>query len=81
LPGQEPNWSVGESFSLYACAGNTFRVPTYTDLYYEDPVNIGSPQLKAKKAFISELGFKFIPSDFVIRAAFFRRNSLSIIDW
>jgi len=33
-----------------------FRLPSYTDLYYHDPANIGSPDLRPEKAWSYEAG-------------------------
>ena len=35
---------------LRASASNAFRLPSYTDLYYHDPSNVGSPNLKPETA-------------------------------
>ena len=35
---------------LRASASSAFRLPTYTDLYYHDPANQGSPDLRPEKA-------------------------------
>lgn len=45
-----PQWKVRASVS------RAFRVPTYTDLYYHDPANIGSPFLKPESAWSYEGG-------------------------
>jgi iron complex outermembrane receptor protein len=39
-----PHWRVRVS------AGRSFRLPSYTDLYYHDPANVGSPYLKPESA-------------------------------
>ncbi|MDI6699239.1 MAG: TonB-dependent receptor [Candidatus Saccharicenans sp.] len=67
---------------LRASAGYSFRAPSYTELYYQDPVNQGNPALKPERGLASEIG-----SDFVIGevASFhfsaFVRAERNIIDW
>ncbi|HEX5430937.1 MAG TPA: TonB-dependent receptor, partial [Bryobacteraceae bacterium] len=39
-----PHWK------LRASAGRAFRLPSYTDLYYSDPTDFGSPYLKPESA-------------------------------
>ncbi len=39
-----------------ASASHAFRLPSYTDLYYHDPANVGSPNLKPEKAWSYEGG-------------------------
>jgi len=46
---------------LVASASNAFRLPSYTDLYYHDPSNVGSPDLKPEKAWSYEGGLKLNP--------------------
>jgi iron complex outermembrane receptor protein len=41
-------------FKLRASASRAFRVPTYTDLYYHDPANLGSPDLRPERAWSYE---------------------------
>ncbi len=44
-----------------ASASRAFRLPTYTDLYYEDPANVGSPNLKPESAWNYEGGLEWNP--------------------
>ena len=39
-----------------ASASRAFRLPSYTDLYYHDPANIGSPNLRPERAWSYEGG-------------------------
>jgi iron complex outermembrane receptor protein len=41
---------------LRAASSRAFRVPTYTDLYYHDPANLGSPGLRPERAWSYEGG-------------------------
>jgi iron complex outermembrane receptor protein len=41
---------------LRAGASHAFRLPSYTDLYYHDPANLGSPDLRPEKAWSYEAG-------------------------
>jgi iron complex outermembrane receptor protein len=47
---------------LRASASRAFRVPGYTDLYYHDPANLGSPGLRPERAWTYETGVDWIPS-------------------
>jgi iron complex outermembrane receptor protein len=44
---------------LRAGASRAFRLPTYTDLYYHDPANLGSPNLRPEKAWSYEGGLSW----------------------
>jgi iron complex outermembrane recepter protein len=41
---------------LRASISHAFRMPTFTDLYYSDPANVGNPNLKAEYAWTYEGG-------------------------
>jgi iron complex outermembrane receptor protein len=43
-------------FKLRASASRAFRIPSYTDLYYHDPANVGSPNLRPERAWNYEGG-------------------------
>ncbi len=53
---------VAPPFKLRASGGYGFRIPTYTDLYYSDPVTRGDPNLKPESAWSSNLGANWAPS-------------------
>ena len=48
-------WIV-PALRLRASASRAFRLPTYTDLYYIDPANTGSPDLRPERAWNYEAG-------------------------
>ena len=43
-------------------ASRAFRVPSYTDLYYHDPANAGSPGLRPERAWSYVAGLDWNPS-------------------
>ena len=47
---------------LRASASRAFRVPSYTDLYYHDPANLGNPNLRPERAWTYETGVDWVPS-------------------
>ena len=49
-------------FKLRASASRAFRVPSYTELYYEDPANAGNPNLRPERAWNYEGGIDWNPS-------------------
>jgi iron complex outermembrane receptor protein len=48
---------------LRASASRAFRVPGYTDLFYHDPANLGSPGLRAERAWTYETGLDWHAGD------------------
>jgi len=55
-----PSFALGyrasHKIKLKASVSHAFRLPTYTDLYYQDPANIGNPNLKPERAWGAEAG-------------------------
>jgi iron complex outermembrane receptor protein len=48
-------WLSGR-LKLKGSASRAFRLPSYTDLYYHDPANLGSPDLRPETAWSYEAG-------------------------
>ena len=47
---------LGKGWRVRGSASRGFRLPTYTDLYYSDPANLGNPLLKPESAWGFEGG-------------------------
>lgn len=50
---------AGGGFKLRASVSRAFRVPSYTDLYYHDPANRGSPDLQPERAWSYDGGLQW----------------------
>lgn len=71
-----------ESSKLYGSAGTSFRAPSYTDLYYNDPSNIGNPNLKPERGISFELGFHSrVLASISFQASGFYREQNNLIDY
>jgi iron complex outermembrane receptor protein len=61
-----PTVSVGvwlsPAIKLRASASRAFRIPSYTDLYYHDPANLGNPNLRPESAWTYETGIEWARS-------------------
>jgi len=65
-----------------ASASRAFRVPSYTDLYYHDPGNVGNPTLRPERAWTYEAGMDWAPSNVVHGdLTFFERRERDGIDY
>ena len=80
-PGIDLSYAFKPSIKWYFAANKSFRLPTYTDLYYQGPTNKGNPELKPEKAYSAETGFKFLHRGFFAHIAGFYRIGTNIIDW
>ena len=81
FPGIDLGYNINSNFKLYSNIGKTFRIPTYTDLYYSDRTTVGNENLNPESATSTELGFKYNTSNFKISGAFFNRKAKNIIDY
>ncbi len=82
FPGVDAGFTLTPAISVFANAGYTYRVPTYTDLYYSDPANLGNPDLKPEYAISYEGGLKLTQSKKLHgQISYFVRNGKRIIDW
>ena len=59
FPGIDIGFDLSEKIDLYANYGKTYRIPTYTDLYYSDRNTIGNPNLNPEHAITNEIGIKY----------------------
>ncbi len=50
---------LGSRLKLRGSVSHAFRLPTFTDLYYHDPANRGSPDLRPESAWTYEAGLDF----------------------
>jgi iron complex outermembrane receptor protein len=81
FPGVDISVNLSNKFKLFASINKSYRLPTFTDLYYVGPTNIGNLNVQAEKAMTIEGGLKYITKKFIFEAAYFNRNGKNIIDW
>lgn len=81
LPGIDAGLKFSNEIKLYANAGYTYRVPTFTDLYYEDRANVGNPNLEPEAAITYEAGVKYQNQFLFGQLSVFRRDGRNMIDW
>ncbi|MCA0958770.1 TonB-dependent receptor [Muricauda ruestringensis] len=81
FPGLDIGYSLTNNFKVYGNIGYTYRVPTYTDLFYNDPVTSGNADLEPEEAFAQELGLKYTTIKFNASVAVFNRDADNLIDY
>jgi iron complex outermembrane receptor protein len=81
FPGIDVGYRLTDEFKLYGNAGYTYRIPTYTDLYYSDPATVGNANLKPEEALSGELGGKYMTPKFTGAFAFFYKDASKLIDY
>jgi iron complex outermembrane receptor protein len=81
FPGLEVGFQATKAIRLYSGIGSSFRIPTYTDLFYVGPTNIGNPDLQPEQARSFEFGGKWAHSNWRGELVYFNRYSESVIEW
>ncbi|WP_144602821.1 TonB-dependent receptor plug domain-containing protein [Algoriphagus algorifonticola] len=81
FPGLELGFQASEEIRLYSGYGKSFRIPTYTDLYYVGPTNIGNPDLQPEQAQNFEIGAKWTKTGLFAELVYFSRNTDNLIEW
>jgi vitamin B12 transporter len=81
FPGLDAGLRLSERWKVFANAGYNYRIPTFTDLYYEDAGNKGNVDLKPEQALALEAGVKYSQNGFLVQAAWFDRNGTNLIDY
>ncbi|WP_456378285.1 TonB-dependent receptor domain-containing protein, partial [Lutibacter sp.] len=81
FPGIDVGYHLSDKTKIYGNIGYTYRVPTFTDMFYVGPTTLGNPNLKPESALAEELGFKYVTSKFKFNLALFHRKSDNLIDW
>ena len=80
-PGVDLGCQINSRVRLFGTIGGSFRVPTYTDLYYDTPANKGNPELQAEEATSLEAGTVITGNGIRTNLSYFMRNGTDIIDW
>jgi iron complex outermembrane receptor protein len=81
FPGVDFGYAINDTFKAYANIGYTYRVPTYTDLYYVGRTDLGNENLEPEKALSEEIGLKYFGTNFNAYVAIFNRSSDNLIDY
>lgn len=81
FPGIDAGYRFLPSWKLFVNASTGQRLPTYTDLYYKGPANIGNDKLTPEKAGYTEGGVQYNHHYLFAQASYFYRNVSDFIDW
>ncbi len=81
FPGLDAGYSITPNWKVFTNIGTGQRLPTYTDLYYSGPTNIGNAGLVAEDAFFTEAGIRFNNQRASVTASYFHREVNRFIDW
>jgi len=80
-PSVSGGYWVNTHLKFHAAASTAYRLPTFTDLYYSDPANIGNPHLLPERATSYEGGAQVTFGRLTGDATVFRRYDNDVIDY
>lgn len=80
-PGMDVGFIFNPNHKVFGAISKGFRIPTFTDLYYTSPTEIGNPNLVPESAVSSELGYRFQNEKILAKISGFIRNTNNGIDW
>lgn len=72
---------LSSRWKLRAASARAFRLPSFTDLYYRDPVTLGSPELRPESAWNHEAGADWHHDRAELSLTLFERRERDGIDW
>lgn len=80
-----PSFDIGielnDQSHWFAAAGRSYRLPTFTELYYVSPANVGNPELDPESTLSIESGVRWRFPGFRCEMAGFYRRGSDQIDW
>lgn len=81
FPGAELGYQITHSSRVYTNYGASYRIPSFNDLYYEDPSNFSNPDLVPEEAQSFEVGYKLNKQRMRFEFVYFHRYTENLIDW
>ncbi|MBN2281217.1 MAG: TonB-dependent receptor [Candidatus Marinimicrobia bacterium] len=81
FPGIDLGYQWNSSMRLFGSIGRSFRIPSFTDLYYKSPANLGNENLQPEKAVSAELGMKYHLRSLESSLTLFCRNTKDLIEF
>jgi iron complex outermembrane receptor protein len=79
--GADLSYVPNQHWTVYTSINTASRLPTFTDLYYQNSTHNANPDIKPESSFTSEAGVKYVESKLNLQAGGFYRRGNNIIDW
>ena len=81
-PSLSMGYKLTPRFRFKSSLGRSFRIPSFTDLYYQSSANIGNEDLTPEKAWCYEAGLEFKQGQGLFsELTYFRRLAEDLIGW
>ena len=81
MPGIDLGYRILPNLVAFGSVDRSFRLPTYTDLYYNLGGAQGSSTLLPEYSLNYEVGTRYIKGDLMASASIFTRQGTNMIDW
>ena len=81
FPGIDIGYNVFKSLRSYVNYGLSYRVPTYTELYYVDPSTSSNANLSVEEAKTLDLGLIYAKEKWRFELVYFNRQTTNLIDY
>lgn len=75
------SYAATAHLNLRGSIGTVNRVPTFTELYYASPSDVGDPGLEVETGYTWDLGAEWNQGSWRARATFFQRTEDDLIEW
>jgi iron complex outermembrane receptor protein len=74
-------YRLTDKHTFDAGIAKSVRVPSFTELYYQDPTTIGNPLVSPEKAMNYQAGYKFTTTNLSWGTSVFCRKENQFLDW
>ncbi|HMA61760.1 MAG TPA: TonB-dependent receptor [bacterium] len=81
FPGLDISYELSDNLNWIASIEKSFSPPTYTNLYYNSPVNQGNSELKPEEAWSLETGWRYENQNIKSSLNLFLRDNKNMIDY
>ena len=81
FPGIDANFRISNTLRIYASYNTSYRMPTFTELYYSVGGHRADPNLEAEKLRALEGGLKYLGHGFRATGTVYFNRGYDLIDW
>ncbi len=74
-------YDLNENLTVRSSTGSVFRIPTWTELNYTSPANLGDSNLRPEQGWAWDLGLDWRRDSWLLQTAYFERYEEDVIDW
>ena len=81
FPGIDANFRISDGLRIYASYNTSYRMPSFTELYYSVGGHLADPNLKSEKLRALEGGVKYLGRGIRAVASVYSNRGYDLIDW